>query len=163
MATLTHMMEMFTPQTFRAEIREISAASGEADNEVYTTLTVPTSATISQKNGRTVFSIVYPNGPIIPAKFHLTLFRNNLKANTESEVIAFNAHPNIPTIDESVIEMISDESKPNRAAAHAAFGKLTEEMWLQLNPATDKYTLQLKLKKVIPRIRGIMCRKRLII
>lgn len=149
---------------FSLDVHEIKQIGTAADPWV--TLPVPAGTSASKKNGRVVLSVVYGAPQRIPARGHYVL------KMVGAPVLRFE-FGGIPTVRSKTIDT---DPMPQEIAAMAAefgrpiglcrtampsapaeieadfpgYGALPEEKWVQLNPTTELYVVQLKLRKMAP-------------
>lgn len=150
---------------FAAEIREIKQRGTAADP--WDTLEIPTTVRAGVKDGHTFFRANFPAPRRIPAKGDLTFYFMGspvLRSRYGDGVSA------IPTVRSATID--ADEPPPEMKALSGApigvcrttmpstpeeieadfagYTGLPDEKWVQLNPTTDRFTLQVRLRKMPP-------------
>jgi hypothetical protein len=155
---------------FAAEIREVKQRGTAADP--WDTLELPTTvrASVNGKDGHTFFRASFPEPRRIPAKGDLTFYFMG------SPVLRFcygDGISTVPTVRSATIdaEVLPTEMKelsleagapvgvcraampstPEEIEADfAGYAGLPGEKWVQLNPTTDRFTLQARLRKMPP-------------
>ena len=152
---------------FSAEFREIKQIGIAADPWV--TFEIPRGTRAQAKSGRTVYSTTFDEPRRIPAAGHVTVnFRDKpalvfkygdtspVIATVRSKAVDTDAPPaNIKALGYAAGRPIGlcrvkmptgDEFKSD----FEGFDNLPDEKWLQLNNSEDRFTIQVKLKKMLP-------------
>lgn len=137
---------------FAAEIREIKQ-HGLADTP-WVTLELPTTvrASVNKSDGHTFFRVNYAEPQRIPVKGDLILYFMG------DPVLRFcygeggPALP-IPTVRSAMpgaCRTVMPSTPQELKTEFAGYSELSEEMWVQLNPLNQRFTLQVRLRKMLP-------------
>lgn len=143
---------------FTAEIREIRETEGRAADP-WVTLEVPiVRASVNGKDGHIFFRTTYAEPRRIPSVGDLSFYFMgtpvlHFRYGGESGALANSALASsaavIPTVRLAASDMPPSASQ-DFGADFAGYAELPDEKWVQLNSTTDRFTLQVRLRKMPP-------------
>jgi hypothetical protein len=143
---------------FTAEIREIRETEGRAADP-WVTLEVPiVRASVNKKDGHIFFRTTYEEPRRIPSMGDLSFyfmgtpvlhFRYGGEIGDLAKSAVANSTAVIPTV-----RLAASDGPPSASqdfgADFAGHAELPDEKWVQLNSTTDRFTLQVRLRKMPP-------------
>lgn len=140
---------------FKAEIRETEGRGADP----WVTLEVPiVRASVNGKDGHIFFRTIYEEPRRIPAVGDLSFyfmgtpvlhFRYGVESGNFAKSVLANGAAMIPTVRLAASERLPFASQ-DFGANFAGYAELPDEKWVQLNSTTDRFTLQVRLRKMPP-------------
>jgi hypothetical protein len=145
---------------FRAEIHEIAGTASAA--VAWAMLEVPADTPGTVRGNRRVYSHTYDAPQRVPARGRVSLKQR------EAPVLTFDYRTQIPSVrprgDDSalsasltalglsggVVRLEQPDAADEIEAEYPGYGLLPRELWVQLNPITEAYVVQLKLARLPP-------------